>query len=585
MRTSAAELLGLPTVGSGTFACLGFQERLEEPKLYDKVRLTLRSRHGGEDHVFDVWKTGRLCSQLTPTRPPAIAFTPHLLLADDFEGGPVDVLIGADLMYRVVLWEQIQLADHLRAVETVFGYVLHGRDDSPISSSVKYALRCSRLQTPDLRPDELWSLEAIGIATEEEMVKPRWSDADQRYEMSLLWKSDERPACNLSSAAARTRRMEGRLTSSGREEYDRHLVELQETGIVETSSGGDGGFYLPHRGIWRNGKLRVVYDGSARDAAGRSLNDYLDAGANLLRRLPAVLLNFRRDVVAAQADIRAAFHQVSVREEDKMYLQFLWADQRLRFRRVPFGLTCSPYMLLQTVSIHLGLYRATDPSLCEKLETGLYLDDVCTSASRTEAEVGMERTVKIFSLAGMELHKLRLSGDDSVAEAHVLGLRWNTSSDQLAVCVPILPAIVTKRELLSALCKPYDPLGVLSPWLITGRALFQRTWTGPSPIDWDEELSPELRGELVTWSRDASDREIWFPRSVQISDDVTYHVFCDASKVAYCCAIYVVRDSDARLLISKSRLAPVTPALSVPRLELTRALMGLWIFHHLLGGV
>lgn len=34
-------------------------------------------------------------------------------------------------------------------------------------------------------------------------------------------------------------------------------------------------FYLPHRGIYRNGKLRVVFDGSAPDGAGRSLNEYL----------------------------------------------------------------------------------------------------------------------------------------------------------------------------------------------------------------------------------------------------------------------------------------------------------------------
>ncbi|XP_043206566.1 uncharacterized protein LOC122372946 [Amphibalanus amphitrite] len=585
VRTSAAELLGLPTVGRGVFACLGFQERLEEPRMYEKVRLSVRSRHGGEPHVFDLWKTDRLCSQLTPARPPTAVFTPHLLLADDFEGGPVDVLIGADLMYRVVLWEQVKLTDHLRALETVFGYVLHGRDGSPVDcepvdcASVKYALRCCRLPSPDFKPEQLWSLEALGISGDEDErspMKPKWSDAEQRYEMNLLWKSDDRPLSNLSSAAARIGRMEGRLTVPEREAYQRHLEDLYRAGVIETPPNDDlQGFYLPHRGIWRGGKLRVVFDGSARDATGHSLNDYLEPGSNLLRRLPAVLLNFRRDAVGAQTDIRAAFHQVSVSEEDRKYLQFLWDGQRLRFRRVPFGITCSPFMLLQTISVHLDLYCGEEPGLCEKLQCGLYMDDVCTSfCSRAEAESSMSRAEEIFRDAGMELHKRRISGDAD-SEANVLGLLWNPATDLLAVSVPGFHVAKTRREMLSLLSKPFDPLGVLSPWLVVGRSLFQRTWGVGCTVSWDEELPPQLQEELAEWLTDAPDRTVWFPRALLTNDcDVTYHVFCDASKKAYCCVIYAVQGGESRLLMSKSRLAPLTPALSVPRLELMGALIG-----------
>ena len=54
-------------------------------------------------------------------------------MADDFEGGEVDILIGIDNMYHVVLWDQVNLGDGLRAIDTVFGYVVHGRhgDGSP----------------------------------------------------------------------------------------------------------------------------------------------------------------------------------------------------------------------------------------------------------------------------------------------------------------------------------------------------------------------------------------------------------------------------------------------------------------------
>lgn len=577
IRTSAADALGLATVGSGVFACMGFQERGEEPRTYEKVRLTLRSRHGGEDHVFELWKTDRLCSQPTPARPPTVVFEPHVLFADDFQGGSVDVLIGVDQIYKVVLHDQICLSDRLRAVDTVFGYVIHGREELPVTSpSVRYALRCSR-RLPEEEVKQLWCLEAIGISEDEARphAYPTWSLEDQRYEMGLLWTSDERPVTNLYSAAIRTKRMEARLTCPEREEYARHLAELQKNCVIEESPAGDvDGFYLPHRGVWRKEKLRVVFDGSARDPTGRSLNDLLETGGNLLRRVPAVLLNFRRGAVAAQTDIRSAFHMVSIAERDRRYLQFLWSDQRLRFRRVPFGLSCSPYLLLQTLSSHICRYRSTDPSLCRMLEKGLYMDDICLSfTSRTEAERAMERTVQIFGDARMELHKLRITGDDS-EDSSVLGLRWSTKTDCLAVCLPTLSAVRTKRGLLSTLGKLFDPLGVLSPWLVVGRAVFQRTWKEQPSAGWDDDLSPDALKELSTWCRDASDRDVWFPRSLSITDDVTYHVFCDASKRAYCCVIYAVTDGDSRLVMAKSRLAPVTPALSVPRLELMAALIG-----------
>ena len=46
---------------------------------------------------------------------------------------------------------------------------------------------------------------------------------------------------------------------------------------------------------------------------GISLNECLDSGVNLLRRLPAVLLCFRQDRIACQADIKSAFYRVAIK--------------------------------------------------------------------------------------------------------------------------------------------------------------------------------------------------------------------------------------------------------------------------------
>ena len=336
-------------------------------------------------------------------------------------------------------------------------------------------------------------------------------------------------------------------------------------------------FFLPHRGVYRGDKLRVVFDGSAKDGMGVSLNEYLDSGVNLLRRLPAVLLCFRRDRIACQTDIKSAFHQVGIKEEDRRYVQFIWGGSHLRFRRVPFGLTCSPFLLLQTIDVHLQLYQSTDPRLCEKVASGTYMDDICTTFhTREEAVTGVARMTEIFADARMELHKVRTTGDGS-PDSKVLGLTWSTLSDYLAVDVPEFECPNTKSSLLSAVSKAFDPLGLLTPWLVKGKSLFQRTWKMMSSGQWEEKLPDALQKEVADWWAGSVGRSVWFPRAFLVSDSdfpVTFHVFCDASAVAFCAVIYALQGGKSHIVMARSRLAPVSEQLSIPRLELMAALTG-----------
>lgn len=122
------------------------------------------------------------------------------------------------------------------------------------------------------------------------------------YEMNLLWKSEERPVSNFKSTMARSARMISCLDSNGSQEYEDYRANLYRNSIIEHSPNAwdQSDFFLPHRGLYRNGKLRVVFDGSAKDATGKSLNSYLDPGTNLLSCLLSVLLNFRTVSVVKQ---------------------------------------------------------------------------------------------------------------------------------------------------------------------------------------------------------------------------------------------------------------------------------------------
>jgi len=119
--------------------------------------------------------------------------------------------------------------------------------------------------------------------------------------------------------------------------------------------------YLPHHGVIRcdkeTTKLRIVYDASAK-AIGPCLNDCLHAGPKFDQKILDFLLRFRAHCVALTADIEKAFLMIAISEKDRDVLRFLWVDDitkeepepiALRFTRVVFGVSSSPFLLNATI--------------------------------------------------------------------------------------------------------------------------------------------------------------------------------------------------------------------------------------------
>ena len=127
--------------------------------------------------------------------------------------------------------------------------------------------------------------------------------------------------------------------------------------------------YLPHRAIIRNyhitTKLRIVFDASAHYTTELCLNDILEAGPCLLPYLLDISLRFCTGKIAVVADMKQAFLQIEMNENDRNLVRFLWFDDiykenpsivKYRFVRLVFGLTSSPFLLNATVSHHLTKY-------------------------------------------------------------------------------------------------------------------------------------------------------------------------------------------------------------------------------------
>ena len=131
----------------------GFGGKLSKG-LYKVVNVTIDS-----ERVFQLIASDSLCvidsDYLVRNR--------HILARNELRSCPtassdeISVIIGADLYYKVVTGVIKRLDDDLVAVETVYGWTLHGISDTSGEVSVNLC------QTCDIGIKKFWDLELSGI--------------------------------------------------------------------------------------------------------------------------------------------------------------------------------------------------------------------------------------------------------------------------------------------------------------------------------------------------------------------------------------------------------------------------------------
>ena len=268
--------------------------------------------------------------------------------------------------------------------------------------------------------------------------------------------------------------------------YDDVFKEQKQFGIIETANEtGNSGetHYLPHHAVIKEqkqtSKVRIVFDASSK-VKGPSLNDCLHKGPQLTPLLFDILLRFRSFAVALTADIEKAFLQISIADDDRDYLRFLWFDDvfqdepkivRNRFARVVFGVNSSPFLLNGTIRKHANNYLDIDPEFVEKVTKSFYVDDCISGENSIETQT--ESTLE-----------------------KILGITWDENPDTLnfdlkEIIETACSNIPTKRNILSTLSSFYDPLGLIQPIIISLKILFQDICK--IKVDWDTEIPSDLK--------------------------------------------------------------------------------------------
>ena len=472
----------------------------------------------------------------------------------------VDILVGSDYYWNLVTGHTIRGTQGPTAIHTKLGWVLSGpvcRGDpgSQQSSNLveTHVLKCATDEVPyeglqgELK--KFWDLESLGIKTpsiHEEFLEKLTYRGDH-YQVNLPWKATHPPLPDnyelsqrrLSSLLSRLRKEPDIL-----KEYDSVIKDQIERGIVEVvdkeaKPESDRIHYIPHHAVIRRDKsttkLRVVYDASAK-SNGASLNECLHAGPPLAQNIFDIMLRFRSHRVALVGDIEKAFLMVHIAEEDRDVLRFLWVKDIdkaepevvvLRFSRVVFGLSSSPFLLNATIKHHIGQYEQCDPSFTQKFLESVYVDDLTSgdgdvdrtfelyvksklrlkeagfnlrkfvtnseelrerieknerSASRSQEvqpkeDVGRCQIAETVMADGHKVEEEDMTYSRSVlgtpviedpGEQKILGTLWNFHNDNLVFDLTETASLArkvepTKRNVISTVSKFYDPLGVISP--------------------------------------------------------------------------------------------------------------------------
>ncbi|XP_065902557.1 uncharacterized protein [Dysidea avara] len=405
---------------------------------------------------------------------------------------------------------------------------------------------------------------------------------------------------------------------------------------------GESVHYLPHHTVIRRErattKIRIVYDGSAKlNESEPSLNECLQTGPNLIPKLFDVLLRFRAHPIAITADIEKAFLMIGVAPKDRDVLRFLWFQdpykldspiRQFHFTRVVFGLRPSPALLGAVILHHLDKYSSIEPQLIEGIKKGLYVDDLITGSDSVASAFQIyTRAKQIMSEGGLNLRKWTTNSPDllkrirQAEEAHagnhgstltsvseeeqtyaqshtglmnptesqthnkLLGVLWDSKSDELLVDLSELVRYahslpMTKRSVLRVSAKIFDPLGLLSPFVVKLKLLFRNLCS--ENVNWDDPVEGEILNKWKSLIQEfESLGQIRVPRCYFDSSRVPIlfelHGFSDASSQAYGAVVYfrTVYDDgsvSSTLVSSKTRVAPVKHQ-TIPRLELLGALM------------
>ena len=159
------------------------------------------------------------------------------------------------------------------------------------------------------------------------------------------------------------------------------------------------------------------------------------------------------------------------------------------------------------------------PIAAETVLKSTYMDDSIDSVETEEEGIELYRQLDaLWSSAGMQARKWISNSpkviaatpeEDRTAQLSVsdgqgpvikaLGLSWESIDDVLSISTAHVPPDLplTKRNVLRQVASVFNPLGLVRPFVVTAKILFQELWT--EGYDWDDAILDEIGDKIMRW--------------------------------------------------------------------------------------
>lgn len=366
----------------------------------------------------------------------------------------------------------------------------------------------------------------------------------------------------------------------------------------------------------KKNKTRLVYDASAK-YSDVSLNDTMIQGPDFNNTLRGVLLRFREHRIGFISDIEKMFNSFALPPNQRDCYRFFWyKNNDCQQSLVQYRSTCHLFGSRSSPAIaNFGLkYTANQPIADHYPEAvpfirhGFYVDDgIYSTPSIQKAVETIKGAIEILKKFNIRLHKILCSSHEVLKEfptseiasglrtldnkepsyTRTLGVGWDPTEDCFFLQVHTPDRPFTKRGILSVVNSLYDPLGIASPVILTGkliqRAVLLNKKNSPEGMEqygWDDILPEDQYSNWLNWLNSLPDIKnmkvvrCFLPNNFELRSQ-EFHIYSDASEKAIGYVIYV-RSVDTLgkvhvcFVEGSSRITP-RAATTIPRLELCAA--------------
>lgn len=218
------------------------------------------------------------------------------------------------------------------------------------------------------------------------------------------------------------------------------------------------------------------------------------------------------------SDIEKMYRQIHVDTHDYKFQRIVWRNNENEpirdycLKRVTFGNASAPFVAIRTIKQLVHDERERYPVAARAANDDFYVDDLITGAHSIEEARELQTELRKFmnsgglnlrkwasneieALDGIPLEHRQLKNDitiDTNTTLKMLGVQWDPLMDNFTYDLSMneQKKHYTKRELVAEVARIFDPLGWVSPVVITAKMKLQEIWL--LGVNWDDEIPDEM---------------------------------------------------------------------------------------------